>query len=215
MASQQSDLDSFTQYPLHLDPTTKAITLSSTTGFQSQAQADKISTELQSLNQLHRTLINLDPPTIPPPPVPVNPKRSAQITKLRDTANATFRKSNYQEAIKLYGLAIEMAYSRPPWEPLGLVRDELSGLYAHRSQAYMSTQAWPEGWVDAKCSVECKPTGNPKGWWRGGKCLLEMGRKDEAKAWIERAVEIEGKVVEGGKELVSLLEEINGASQKK
>lgn len=213
MASQ-SDADSFTQYPLHLDPTTKAITLSSTTGFESQRQTDQINAELKALNLLHRSLINLDPPTIPPPPLPINPKRSAQITKLRDTANTAYRKNNIQEAVKLYGLAIEMAFSRPPWEPLGVVRDELSGLYANRAQAYMSTQSWPEGWVDAKCSVECKPVGNPKGWWRGGKCLLEMGRKDEARAWIERAIEVEGKTGEGGKELTSLLEELNAGERK-
>ncbi|KAL1962605.1 hypothetical protein VTN77DRAFT_9398 [Rasamsonia byssochlamydoides] len=208
-----SDLDSFTQYPLQLDPATKAISLATTEGL-SPAQAEAINSELQLLNNLHRSLIGLDPPNVPPPPLPINPKRSAQITKLRDTANTAFRKGNFAEAVKLYTYAIDMALGRPPWEPLGLVRDELSGLYANRAQAYMSQQAWPEGWVDAKSSVECKPIGNVKGWWRGGKCLVEMGRWDEARAWVEQALGIEGKVGEGGKELVALMEEIQQGSQR-
>jgi translocation protein SEC72 len=208
-----SDLESFTEYPLQLDPATKAISLATTAGL-SPAQIEDLNNELKSLNSLHRSLISLDPPNVPPPPLPINPKRSAQITKLRDTANTAFRKSNFAEAIKLYGYAIEMALGRPPWEPLQLVRDELSGLYANRAQAYMSQQAWPEGWVDAKSSVECKPVGNAKGWWRGGKCLVEMGRWDEARAWIEQALGIEGRAGEGGKELLTLMEEIQQGSQR-
>jgi translocation protein SEC72 len=202
-----SDLESFTQYPLYLDPTTKAISLATTEG-QTRAQSETINAELHTLNKLHRSLVALDPPNVPPPPLPVNPKRSAQITKLRDTANAAFRKSNFGEAIKLYGYAIEMALGRPAWEPVNLVRDELSALYANRAQSYMSQQMWPQGWMDSKCSAESKPVGNVKAWWRGGKCLVEMGRWDEAKAWVEQAQGIEGPGSEGGKELASLMEEI-------
>lgn len=212
-----SSIDIYTQYPLHLDPTTKAISLPSSS--LTPSQSTSISTELEELNTLHRTLLCLETPgNIPPPPLPINPKRSAQITKLRDTANAAYRKSNNAEAIKLYTYAIDMALARPPWEPVTLVRDELSGLYANRAQAYMAQQGWPEGWVDSKCSVECKPVGNVKAWWRGGKCLAEMGRWDEARAWVERALEMEGRVPvavagaaaqnEGMKELVALMEDI-------
>lgn len=211
--TSSADIDSYTQYDLRLDPSTKSISLGTPEG-QSAAQLETINAELQQLNTLHRALVGLDSPNVPPPPLPINPKRSAQITKLRDTANTAFRKSNYQEAVKLYGYAIDMAISRPPWEPVNLVRDELSGLYANRAQAYMSQQLWPEGWVDSKCSAECKPIGNAKGWWRGGKCLAEMGRWDEARAWVEQALGLEGPASEGGKELVALLEEIQAKSKK-
>ena len=53
-----------------------------------------------------------------------------------------------------------------------------------------------------------------KAWWRGGKCLVEMGRWDEARAWVEQALGIEGSASEGGKELVQLLEEIQAGSKK-
>lgn len=210
MASSDA-LDSFTQYPLELDPTTKAITLS-----PSSEQNDVINAELKSLNLLHRALVGLERPNVPPPPLPINPKRSAQITKLRDTANTAYRKSNYPEAIKLYGYAIEMAITRPAWEPLSLVREELSGLYANRAQAHMAQRTWPDGWVDSKCSVECKASGNTKGWWRGGKCLVEMGRWAEALSWIQRGLEVEEKEKngEGAKELLSLMAEIEKGLQR-
>jgi hypothetical protein len=97
---------------------------------------------------------------------------------------------------------------------VSLVRDELSGLYANRAQAHMAQQGWPEGWIDAKSSVECKGVANAKGWWRGGKCLSEMGRWQEAKDWVERALEIEGKVGESGKELLGLMVDIEAGLKR-
>ncbi|KAL1991664.1 hypothetical protein VTN49DRAFT_4972 [Thermomyces lanuginosus] len=209
-----SDLDTYTHYPLHLDPSSKAVSLATTEG-QTPAQTEAVEAELQQLNALHRSLISLDPPNVPPPPLPINPKRSAQITKLKETANTAYKRGNHGEAVRLYSYAIEMAAGRPGWEPVNLAREELSGLYANRAQAHMAQQMWPEGWVDAKCSVESKPVGNAKGWWRGGKCLVEMGRYDEARAWIEQALGIEGPASDGGKELAALLEEIKAGSQRR
>ncbi|KAJ5470524.1 Tetratricopeptide TPR2 [Penicillium desertorum] len=148
-------------------------------------------------------------PTRAPPPL--NPKRSAQISKLRDSANAAHRKSNYDEAIKLYSYAIDMALSRPGWEPVGVAREELSGLYANRAQAHMAVQAWPEALVDAKSSVDSKPVGNVKAWWRIAKCLAEMSRYEEARKFLHKALDIEGKESEGGKELFALLGEVDRA----
>ncbi|OJJ48215.1 hypothetical protein ASPZODRAFT_1539819 [Penicilliopsis zonata CBS 506.65] len=170
-----TEADLFNQYPLHLDPATKAISLASSAGYTA-VQIENVNKELTALNQLHRSLLALDPPNTPPPPLPVNPKRSAQISKLRDTANAAYRKGTHVEAVKLYTYAIDMALGRPGWEPVGLARDELSALYANRAQAYMAQQAWPEGLIDARASVDCKPVGNVKAWFRAGKCLAEMSR---------------------------------------
>lgn len=203
-----SAIDVFTQYPLHLDPSSKGITHPS----PSPPQLDS---ELSQLNTLHRSLLSLDTPNnIPPPPLPVNPKRSAQITKLRDTANTAYRKNNYAEAVKLYTLTIDMALSRPGWEPVALAREELAGLYANRAQAYMGLSKWAEGLVDGRCSVECKGIGNVKGWWRVGRCLGEMGRWEEAKSVVEKGLEIEGRDGEGGKELLGLLEEVEEGIRK-
>ena len=97
-----------------------------------------------------------------------------------------------------------MAFKRPLWEPSGLVRDEVAGLYANRAQAHMALQNWVEGAVDAQASVEAKKVGNAKAWWRKGRCLMEMGRLEEAKEWIKRGLEMEGSETD----LVGLLKEI-------
>ena len=93
----------------------------------------------------------------------------------------------------MYTFGIAMALGRPSWEPSGLVRDEASGLYANRAQAHMALRQWVEGATDAECSVEMKRVGNGKGWWRRGKCLMEMGKLEEARAWLERGLEVEGE----------------------
>ena len=188
----------FTLLPLHLDPTTKTL---------SSPSADStLSSELLGLNALHRLLVPLSSQT-PPAPLPVNPKRSAQIQKMREQGNASLRKGNppaIHEAIKLYTYGVEMALGRPSWEPSGLMKEEASLLYANRAQAYMGVQMWPEGAADAGASVELKRTGNGKAWWRRGRCLVEMGRWEDARAWVDEGGEVEGN--EG--ELKELAKEI-------
>ncbi|KAF1833255.1 hypothetical protein BDW02DRAFT_570239 [Decorospora gaudefroyi] len=191
--------ETFTLLPLTMDPTTKAITPTT------QTPSNALAHELTTLNALHKQLLNVETPTgTPPPPVPVNPKRSAQIGKLRESGNAEFRKGNHAQAVKLYGLAVDMALGRPQWEPSGLVREEVAGLLSNRAQAHMAQQHWAEGAVDAEASVEMKKGGNAKGWWRRGKCLLEMGRWDEAELWVKQGLEFEATE----QDLVSLKEEI-------
>ncbi|KAF2005375.1 hypothetical protein P154DRAFT_518506 [Amniculicola lignicola CBS 123094] len=188
--------DVFTLLPLHLDPSSKSV---SATGPISNALA----TELAALNTLHKSLKDIDGPA-PPPPVPVNPKRSAAINKLRESGNTEFRKHNYTNAIHHYSIAIQAALGRPGWEPNGLVREEVHGLLANRAQAYMAQQMWAEGAVDAEASVEMKKVGNAKAWWRRGKCLLEMGRLEDADAWVGQSLEFEATEPD----LVALREEI-------
>lgn len=195
--------DTYTQLPLQLDPTSKAISTTDTSDVQ-------LSRELTALNQLHRSLLALDTP-VPPPPVPVSAKRSAQITKLRESGNASFRKGAFAEAVRMYTFGLEMALGRPPWEPAGLVRDEVAGLYANRAQAHMAMQAWAEGAVDAEASVEMKRVGNAKAWWRRGRCLLEMGRWDEARDWVGKALEYEGNEPD----LVGLMKEVDALRDRR
>ncbi|KAI1102541.1 hypothetical protein F4804DRAFT_263626 [Jackrogersella minutella] len=193
-----SDLETFTMLPLQLDPQTKALTAA--TGSRA------LQAELASLNALHRSLLALETPNqVPPPPVPVNPKRSANVGKLRESGNAEYRKGKHADAVKFYSLGLQMALTRPLWEPQQLVREEVAALYANRAQAHMALQSWAEGAADAEASVEAKRVGNSKAWWRRGKCLMEMGRLAEAREWASRGLEVEGD--EG--ELVSLLKDIN------
>lgn len=199
-----SDLDTFTLLPIKIDPQSKAI--SATSGRTKALEA-----ELASLNNLHRALLGLEGnQTVPPPPVPVNPKRSANVAKLRESGNAEFRRGRFAEAIKFYTLGLQMALTRPAWEPGQLVREEVAQLYGNRAQAHMALQGWAEGAVDAEASVEAKRAGNAKAWWRRGRCLMEMGRMQEAREWVGRGLEMEGDE----KELVELAKEIEGKTKK-
>ncbi|KAF2457305.1 hypothetical protein BDY21DRAFT_345507 [Lineolata rhizophorae] len=198
------DALAFTQLPLAYDPDTKAVS--------SPSAPPSLAAELADLTALHKSLLALDNPSkVPPPPVPVNPRRSAQIQKLRESGNAAYRKGQHHEAVKLYGLGISMALSRPDWEPASLVREEASGLFANRAQAHMAVQQWAEGGGDAKCSVELKKVGNAKAWWRRGKCLCEMGRWEEAREWVREGLGMEG----GEADLVALSKEIDAALEKR
>ncbi|CAK7203729.1 hypothetical protein SEUCBS139899_006475 [Sporothrix eucalyptigena] len=181
-----SELDTFTFYPLRIDPKTKAL--------ESTEPTRALDAELTAVNQLHRALLSIENGApVPPPPIPVNPKRTANVNKLRDSGNAEFRKGRYADAIKFYSLGLQMALTRPVWEPPQLVHEEVATLFANRAQAHMATQGWAEGAVDAEASVEAKKTGNAKAWWRRGKCLLEMGRLEEAQEWVRRGLEMEGE----------------------
>ncbi|KAL8787724.1 MAG: hypothetical protein Q9213_002044 [Squamulea squamosa] len=195
-------LETFTLLPLTLDSTSKAVS----------SPLPHLAAPLASLSALQRSLLE-QPSQIPA--APSNPKRSAQISKMRDQGNTSLRKSPTapQEAIQLYTYGLEMALKRPPWEPVQLVREECALLYGNRAQAYMAGQMWAEAASDAECSVECKRQGNGKAWWRRGKCLVEMGRWKEAQKWVEEGLEtVEwGEKGEGGKEreeLVQLRKEI-------
>lgn len=192
-----SDLDTFTFIPLRIDPQSKMIS--------STQPSRTLDAELEALNALHRSLHSLEAPhLVPPPPVPVNPKRSANVTKLRESGNTEYRKQRYPEAIKFYTLGLQMALTRPMWEPSQLVREEISQLYSNRAQAHMQLAAWPEAAADAESSVEAKRQGNAKAWYRRGKCLLEMGRFEEAREWVSKGLEVEGEE----KELIELLKEV-------
>jgi translocation protein SEC72 len=174
--------DTFNLLPLTIEPATKLI-------FSSDPL---LTSELDQLNRIHRGLLSLDGPVqTPPPPAPVNPKRSVQITKLKDEGNKLYKKGSYPEALQMYDLAIKMAADRPPWEASGLVREELNTLYGNRAQTLMAQQSWAEAAVDAEIAVEMKKVGNVKAWWRRGQCLKEMGRLEEAAEWVKQGLDFE------------------------
>ena len=203
-----SDLTHFDMLPLQIDGATHAVLPS--TGKPSRT----LSAELDALNALHRSILDtpegITPHGVPLPPVPVKPARTANINKLREQANAEFRKNHHVEAEKLYTLALKLALERPLWEPSGLVREETAALLANRAQAYVSMGKWPEGAVDAEASIEMKRQGNSKAWWRRAKCLMEMGRVDEAREWVGKAIDIEGEEAD----LVALAKEIEERKDK-
>jgi translocation protein SEC72 len=206
------DTNSFSQIPITMDSATKTISSPLV------ATDPTLQEELAALNTLHKALVAAQSDTlnaIPPPPTNVNPKRTANVSKLRESANTNYRNGKHADAIRMYTFGIEMALGRPAWEPSALVREELSGLYANRAQAHMALQNWPEGAADAQCSVELKKVQNAKAWWRRGKCLYEMGRLDEAARWLSEALEFEADGGEQSSELVGLKREVIDALDKR
>lgn len=176
--------DTFTLLELSIDPSTKAVSSSSSS----------LAKHLETLNSTHRGLLSLNTPDqAPPPPLPVQPQRSQQITKLRESAQAALKKpagnpsggsgipANIADAIKLYTLAVDMALSRPAWEPSGLVREEAAVTLSGRAEAYALARQWADSLVDAKLSVESKPAGNVGAYVQAGRALIEMGRRSEAR----------------------------------
>lgn len=190
-----ADLDTYTFIPLILDE--KAATISAP---KESWSVKGLQDELPQLTSLATAMGG----GLPPPPVPVNPARSAAITKLKENANEAYRLKNFPRALEVYTVGIKAAKERPLWEPAGLVKDELAGLYANRAQCHMAMGAWPEGLIDAKLSTTCKSGGNAKAWWRGGKCYMEMGRYEEARDWVVKGLEVEGNE----EDLVKLLKDI-------
>ncbi|KAG5437448.1 hypothetical protein PCK2_001001, partial [Pneumocystis canis] len=97
---------------------------------------EELKEKLNSLNQLVKAIaVHQCPEDIPLAPNEVHPKRSIHINRLKDSAVECYRKKNYEDAVKLYTLAIEMAYGRPHWEPASLSRDELAAAFYQRSMA--------------------------------------------------------------------------------
>ncbi|EXJ54731.1 hypothetical protein A1O7_10072 [Cladophialophora yegresii CBS 114405] len=219
MAATDDSLETYTHLPLHIDPQTKQISILSSNKDLQQAVAN--------INSLHNSFKSLETPNnIPPPPLPVNPKRSGQIQKLRESAVASARKGQHQDAIRLLGVGIDMAAARPGWEPMGLAREELALMYLSRAGAHVDIQNWPEALTDAMCSIECKRgpgqgpngekvPGNAKAYIVGGRCLMEMGRWQDAVEWLEKAIDIEGKDGDDGRELVRRLMEAKKRTEPK
>lgn len=202
----------FTLLPLTMDPSTKALT---------SPQPD-LTPHLTHLTTLQRSLVPL-PSQTPPPPLPTNPKRTAQMQKMREQGSTALRRStntpsnatsSAQEAIKLFTYALEMALGRPGWEPSSLVREEASALFSQRAQAYIQAGMWPEGAADASCAVELNrrvggnnnSNGNntggggneKKAYAQRGRCLVEMGRWEEAREWVREGLEVAGGGGGGG-----------------
>ncbi|KAF3313964.1 hypothetical protein TWF173_005556 [Orbilia oligospora] len=183
-------MESFTLLPLTIDKVTNAVLAPSSTP-SLPALPDAIS----DLNTLHRSMLQFEN-AIPPPPGLINPKRSAQINKLRESGNAAFRKQAFGEAVKLYSLALEMCLGRPHWEQSALVREESAMIYSNRAQANIAMRNWAEG--------------------MRALCLKEMGKLEDSREVLEMGCEWEAE--NQGKtdgDLRALLRDVHKALEEK
>lgn len=174
--------DTFFALPLTYDDKTKNVVCSN----HLLAVCAKCNIDMTSLNQLSRAFNSLPSEAVAPPSPakPPPPQRSAQISKLKDSGNAAFKAHKFNEAIRFYSLAIDMALARPPWEAAALCRDETVILLCNRSAAKFALNEFAESLADAEAVVELKKPW-PKGHFRKCKALQAMGRLEEAKIAIE------------------------------
>ena len=140
---------------------------------------EKCNIDVKTFNNFYKAFNAISAP-IPPPPNSVTPQRSMQINKLKDRGNDSFRKKDFEDAMRCYNLAIAMAAGRPVWEPSALARDELVILLCNRSAANQAQELWPEALADAEVVVNLKPIW-PKGHYRKAKALIELGRLEAAR----------------------------------
>ncbi|ORY87694.1 hypothetical protein BCR37DRAFT_342760 [Protomyces lactucae-debilis] len=120
------------------------------------------------------------PAEVPGPPAQsINPHRSTQIELAKKQGNEYFGKKQYAEALQIYSRALEMAASRPPWEPSQMANDEMAILLANRSAAFLGAEAYPEAYADACCCVDLRKPW-PKGYFRKARALVKLGKVMEA-----------------------------------
>ncbi|KAI8337099.1 hypothetical protein BC941DRAFT_426714 [Chlamydoabsidia padenii] len=141
-------------------------------------QCDKCKVDWTQHNQLAASLKQVK--ELPPPNTP-NPVRNAQVNRLKEEGNKYFKQENYVEAIRFYGMAGDLSWSRPLWEPLAFqyVREELSPILSNRSAAHLALKNNVDALVDAEMVTRLKPEW-AKGWFRKGKALGALGRSEEA-----------------------------------
>lgn len=126
---------------------------------------------------------------IPPPNKPAPSKVKASVNKLKLDGNQAYKLEDFQEAVRLYTLAVDLAWSRPLWEPLAFqtVREELAPILSNRSAANLSLGNYVDALVDAHVVTQLKKDWS-KGWFRKGKALMGLQRFDQASKALHTAL---------------------------
>ena len=87
-------------------------------------------------------------------------------------------------------MALDMAASRPPWEPAAMASDEMSVLLSNRSAAFMGAELYAEAYADAHACIELKKAWT-KGYFRKAKACIKLGKYKEAKDVLETGLTYE------------------------
>lgn len=126
----------------------------------------------------------------PPPPQAINPNRSKQVEISKKQGNDAFKAGKWGDALKMYSIALDLAASRPPWEPAAMANDEMSVLLCNRSAAFLGADLYAEAYADAHACIELKKPWT-KGYFRKAKACLKLGRPSEAKQVLEAGLTYE------------------------
>lgn len=154
----------------------------------SSTHTEGMAAELQNLTELSRDMLR-NKIIVPPPPKPQQNQRSTLIAKAREEGNAAFKKGNNQEAHLRYSVSLAIAQGRPLYEPAVYSKEELALALSNRAAATMALvkegSSIPNANLefalkDAEAVIKVKRAW-PKGHFRLGKVLMEMGRLEQAK----------------------------------
>ena len=173
--------DTFLSLPLRIDE--KATVVCS---HHSLLVCSQCNLDFTALNQTYKVFGHLPTDLKCPPPPTKQPHiaRATQIAKLRDSGNQSLKLNKFDDAIRYYGLAIEMSLARPPWELAAICRDEVVVCLVNRSMVRLQMGDFPEAFADAETIVQLKKNW-VKGYVRKAQALQGMGRLEEAKMAID------------------------------
>ena len=90
----------------------------------------------------------------------------------------------------MYTMAVNVAAARLPWEPNGLMKDELTMVLSNRAAAYSALGDYVSALVDAELVIQIKRPWS-KGHFRKAKALVELGRLEEAREAIKLGLAFE------------------------
>ncbi|EPX73856.1 ER protein translocation subcomplex subunit Sec72 [Schizosaccharomyces octosporus yFS286] len=137
----------------------------------------------EKLNKYAKSISTFKYPfAIPPPFPPAKPNLalSTQVNKMKQSANEAFKRKKYEEAKRLYTLALHLALNRCSWEPALLTREEVSTMLCNRAAAELSLSQFPEALADGNAALKIR-NNYGKCFYRKAKALEAMHRMDEAK----------------------------------
>lgn len=174
-----------------MDPTKLRVALdpdSSKTTDLSSADLETYTKELASLSELSSQML-AHKFIVPPPPKPQPNQRSQLIARAREDGNNSYKNGNFADAHQKYSVSVQIALTRPSFEAAVYARDELALALCNRSAATMELvkrkSELPIAKLelakeDAEAVVKIKRQW-PKGHFRLGKVLQEMGELQKAK----------------------------------
>ncbi|KAF8883946.1 hypothetical protein CPB85DRAFT_1338329 [Mucidula mucida] len=133
------------------------------------------------LSQLATILTQNPNIIVPPPSTPnmVNKNLSAMVNKIKEEGNQNFKAGQFDQAVIRYTVAANGAQSRAPWEPNGVLREEVSTILANRSASFAGCQDYISALADAEAVVEMRKNW-PKAYLRKAKALRGLVQLEEA-----------------------------------
>ncbi|CDR42374.1 CYFA0S09e02234g1_1 [Cyberlindnera fabianii] len=165
-------------FALSYDPATKVVSAVDTTD-------KELVEDLEALNRLVKDLVAC-PTEVPESPQP-STTLQPMIQKLANSGITALKQRNFSVAAKQLTLAIDMASRRARWEAFAVQVQEMVNLLQARCDAYVMGGQFMDAYNDADILLQLQAN-TPENFLRKALPLVNMGRLDEAKIELERAL---------------------------